>query len=537
MNVYDYIIVGAGSAGCVLANRLSANGQHRVLLLEAGPSDWSPWIHVPVGYGLTHNDPSVNWMYQTEGDAGLGGRPTFWPRGKVLGGSSSINAMVYMRGHRGDFDDWAAAGNPGWSYEDVLPYFMRSEDNARGADAYHGVGGPMHVSDVGAQAHPICNNFLEACAAAGFAPTPDFNGAQMEGTGLWQMTIKDGRRVSSATAFLDPARGRPNLRIETHAHVTRVLFEGNRACGVEFVQSGKQQQVRAAREVVLSGGAINSPQLLQLSGIGQGTLLQRLGIPVLVDAPMVGQGLQDHVAVCHFYNSKVPTLNQKLYPLLGKVTAALQYALNRRGPLGMSVNQAGAFVRSRPGLDRPNMHVYFNPMSYTPQKTAKRKMTNPDPWPGFLMSFNTCRPTSRGWLAIKSADPFAAPEIHPNSIETPEDIQDVFEGSALLRRIVSQGPLADIMESERNPGPNVTTPEALLADFRQRASTVYHASCTCMMGPDPRTSVVDARLRVHGTVGLRVADASVFPAVTSGNTNAPTIMVGEKASDLLLADA
>ena len=536
MNQFDYIIVGAGSAGCVLANRLSADGRHRVLLLEAGPRDRSPWIHVPIGYGITHNDPSVNWMYTTEPDGGLG-RPAFWPRGKVLGGSSAINAMVYMRGHPGDFDDWAAAGNPGWSFREVLPYFTRSEDNVRGACEYHGAGGPMHVSDITDHAHPLCRNFLDACAAAGYGPTPDFNGAQMEGTGLWQMTIKDGRRVSAATAFLNPVRKRPNLRIETLAHVTRVVFEGTRAVGVEFVQGGTRHVVKAAREVVLSGGAINTPQLLQLSGVGGGALLQRHGIPVVADSPAVGQGLQDHVAVCHFYVARVPTLNQRLYPWYGKVMAGLQYALTRGGPLGMSVNQAGAFVRSRPGLSRPNLHIYFNPMSYTAQKVAKRKMTNPDPWPGFLMSFNTCRPTSRGWLAIRTADPLAAPEIHPNSIATPEDLQEVYEGSQVLRKIAAQAPLASITERERAPGPQVNTPEEFLKDFKERAGTVYHASCTAMMGPDPRTAVVDARLRVYGTQGLRVADASVFPAVTSANTNAPVIMVGEKASDLILADA
>ncbi len=537
MNEFDYIIVGAGSAGCVLANRLTADGRYRVLLLEAGGSDRTPWIQVPIGYGRTFNDPKVNWMYQAEPDPGLAQRTGFWPRGKVLGGSSSINAMVYIRGHRGDYDDWAAAGNPGWSYRDVLPYFIKSEDNVWGASEYHGAGGPLHVSEFSKRVHPVCHHFLDACAVAGFQPTPDFNGAQMEGTGLWQMNIRDGVRESTANAYLRPAMGRANLRVETRAHATRVLFEGTHATGVEYLQRGQRQTARASREVILSGGAVNSPQLLQLSGVGATALLQGLGIAPVVDAPAVGQGLQDHLALTFFYKSRVPTLNDELYPLSGKIKAGLRYLLGRQGILGMSVNQAGAFVRSRESLERPNLHLYFNPLSYTTAPSTKKRLTNPDPWPGFLMSFNTCRPTSRGSLAITSADPLAPPAIRPNSLATPEDLQDVFEGAALLRRIAAAAPLASIIESELQPGAAVQTPEALLEDFRQRAGTVYHASCTCAMGPDPRTAVVDAQLRVYGTTGLRVVDASVFPSVTSGNTNAPTIMVAEKAADLILRAA
>jgi choline dehydrogenase len=538
MSEYDYIIVGAGTAGCVLANRLTAGGEHRVLLLEAGGSDRSPWIKVPIGYGRTFNDPRYNWMYEAQADPALDNRRAFWPRGKVLGGSSSINAMIYVRGQPGDFEDWQAAGNPGWSWAEVLPWFRKLEDHAWGASEFHGAGGPVHVSDVSASVHPLCATFLEACAALGIARTRDFNGAQPEGAGLWQVTIHNGVRVSSATAYLHPAMRRANLTVQLRSQATRVLFSGTRASGIEYLRGGVRQVAEARGEVLLAAGAINSPQLLELSGIADAQLLQRLGIPVIVDSPAVGRGLQDHVAVNYFYRSRVPTLNDQLAPLFGKVKAALRYVLGRRGPLAMSVNQAGAFLRSRPGLSRPNLHIYFNPASYsTTTLGAKRRLLNPDPYPGFLMSFNTCRPTSRGTVHIRSSDPLAAPAICPNSLSTPEDVQDVFDGARVLRRIAAAAPLAQVIASERQPGAEVQSDNAVLADFRQRAGSVFHASGTCAMGPAGRTAVVDARLRVHGVAGLRVVDASVFPNITSGNTNTPALMVAEKASDLILQDS
>ena len=539
MTAYDYIIVGAGTAGCVLANRLSADPANRVLLLEAGGSDRSPWIQVPIGYGRTFHDPRVNWMYEAEPDPGLDNRKAFWPRGKVLGGSGSINAMICVRGQPGDFDDWHAAGNPGWSWTEVLPYFRKLEDHACGASEYHGAGGPVHVSDVAAFVHPICRNFLAACAALGIPATRDFNGATPEGAGLWQVCIKDGWRVSTAGAYLRPAMRRANLAVQLRAHATRVLFDGKHASGVEYLRHGVKETVTAQREVLLAAGAVNSPQLLELSGVGDGELLRRLDIPVIADSPAVGRGLQDHLAVSYFYRSRVPTLNDQLAPWYGKVWAALHYALNRRGPLAMSVNQAGAFLRSRPELKRPNLHIYFNPASYSTTFVAgvKRRLLNPDPFPGFLMSFNTCRPTSRGSIHIRSADPLAAPAIVPNSVATPEDLQDVYDGARIVRRIASAAPLAEITASEREPGAAVQADADVLADFRRRAGSVFHASCTCAMGGDPRTSVLDARLRVRGVTGLRVADAAAFPNVTSGNTNTPTIMLAEKAADLIREDS
>jgi choline dehydrogenase len=537
MNEYDYIIVGAGTAGCVLANRLTAGGAHRVLLLEAGGADLSSWITVPIGYGRTFNDPRYNWMYEAEPDPALDNRRGFWPRGKVLGGSGSINAMVYVRGQPGDFDDWRDAGNPGWSYQQVLPYFIKLEDHCWGASEFHGAGGPMYVSDVSAGVHPLCRSFLGACAALDIPETRDFNGAQFEGAGLWQVTIRNGVRVSTARAYLRPAMRRPNLAVRLHALATRVLFSGARASGVEYERGGRREQARARREVLLCGGAINSPQLLELSGIGDGRLLQRLGIPVVADAPAVGVGLQDHVCVSYFYRSRVPSLNEQLAPFLGKVKAAVRYALTRRGPLAMSVNQAGAFLRSRPQLTRPNLHLYFNPASYSTTTGPRRRLMNPDPWPGFLMSFNTCRPTSRGSVHIRSADPHVSPAIVPNSLSTAEDVQDVYEGARLVRRIAAAAPLAEVTESEREPGPAVRSESEVLADFRRRAGSVFHASCTCAMGVDARTSVLDARLRVRAVAGLRVIDASAFPNVTSGNTNTPTIMLAEKGAELVLQDS
>ena len=538
MTEYDYIVVGAGSAGCVLANRLTAGGEHRVLLLEAGGGDRSPWIQVPIGYGRTFNDPRFNWMYQAQPDPALDNRSAHWPRGKVLGGSSSINAMVYVRGQPADFDDWRAAGNPGWSWSELLPYFKKLEDHPWGPSEFHGAGGPVHVSDVSAGVHPLCATFLQACASVGIENTRDFNGAQPEGAGLWQVTIKHGVRVSSANAYLRPIWRRANLEVRLRAHVTRVLFSGSRAVGVEYLRGGTRQQAGARAEVLLAAGAINSPQLLELSGVGDAQLLRQFHIPLVADSPAVGRGLQDHLAVSYFYRSRVPTLNDQLAPFLGKVKAALRYALGRRGPLAMSVNQAGAFLRSRAELTRPNLHIYFNPASYSTTTIGpKRRLLNPDPYPGFLMSFNTCRPSSRGTIHIRSSDPLSSPAIFPNSLATEADVQDVFEGARVLRRIAGARPLAEVIETEREPGAQVQSDAEVLADFRRRAGSVFHACGTCAMGADPRTSVVDQRLRVRGVSGLRVVDAAIFPNISSGNINAPTLMVAERAADLILEDS
>ena len=537
MASYDYIIVGAGTAGCVLAARLSEGGKARVLLLEAGASDRSPWIQVPIGYGRTFFDSKINWMYDTEPVPGLEGRRSYWPRGKVIGGSGSINAMVHVRGQPQDFDDWRGAGNIGWGWDDVLPFFIRSEDHDFGASDWHGAGGPQHVTDIAAKAHPICRSFLAAGQALGFDITDDFNGPASEGLGIFQINTRGGRRASTANEYLRPAQRRGGVDLQTKAFVTRILLEGRRAVGVEYQRGGQVCQAHAAREVILAGGAINSPQLLQLSGIGDAGRLQELGIAPVLNAPAVGRNLQDHLAVSYFYKTSVPTLNDELGPFMGKLKAGLRYVLTRGGPLSMSVNQAGGFIRSDPAQQRPNLQLYFSPVSYTQTPLSERRLLNPDPFSAVLLSFNACRPTSRGQLHIASADPRRHPLIAPNYLATQHDLDEARAGIQLLRQIAGAQPLAGVITEELVPGIGVAGEEALFEDFRQRADTVYHPTSTCMMGPDPAASVVDARLRVHGVGGLRVCDASIFPTITSGNTNAPTVMVAEKGADMILADA
>jgi choline dehydrogenase len=533
---FDYIIVGAGTAGCVLANRLTEDGKHTVLLLEAGGSDRSLWIQVPIGYGRTFFDKRINWMYDTAPIAALGDRRSYWPRGKVIGGSGSINAMVYVRGQPRDFDDWQALGNIGWGWDDVLPWFKKSED-FDWHSAHHGRGGLQHVTDISPYVHPVCHSFIETAQALGYPACSDFNGSSPEGVGYYQINTKDGWRASTANAFLRPALKRKTLALRTHAHATRILFEGKRATGVAYAHKGNSVTAKARCEVILSGGAINTPQLLMLSGIGDADHLKSVGIEPLLAAKAVGQNLQDHLAVSYFYKVRTATLNDLLHPLLGKIRAGLRYMADRAGPLSLSVNQSGGFVRSDATKEHPNLQLYFSPVSYTKTPLSERKLLNPDPFSAFLLSHNPCRPTSRGHIALASADPAVHPAIHPNYLATQQDLDDVLAGNRLLRQLARTQPLADIITEEIIPGIEIEGDEALLADFRARADTVYHPTSTCMMGSDPASSVVDARLRVHGVMGLRVVDASVFPTITSGNTNAPTVMVAEKGAAMILEDA
>ncbi|MGH8865953.1 MAG: GMC family oxidoreductase [Burkholderiales bacterium] len=520
MDSFDYVIVGAGTAGCVLADRLTASGKATALLLEAGGTDRRPMIQLPVGYGRLLFAPAINWMYETESEPALGGRRSFWPRGKVIGGSGSINALVYVRGQPRDFDDWEAMGNPGWGYRDVLPYF----------------GGPMQVTDVSKEVHPLCDIYIEACKALGFGYTADFNGSANEGVGVYQINTRNGVRASSANAYLRPALKRPNLTLRTRAHATRILFRERRAVGVQYLRHGRLTEVAARRGVVVCGGAINSPQLLQLSGIGDAELLRPLGIETIVDRKAVGRNLQDHLAVSYVYRCTRPTLNDELYPLTGKIRAALRYVLGRRGPLSMSVNQGGGFVRSDAQQAAPNLQLYFNPVSYTKTPLSDRKLLSPDPFPGFITSFNSCRPTSRGFLKIVSPDPLVAPLIQPNYLDTGKDLAEALAGCRLLKRMAATPPLANVIQEEISPGRAIESDADLLADFRARADSVFHPVGSCTMGPDPRTSVVDAHLRIHGVSNLRVIDSSVFPTITSGNTNEPTVMVAEKGAAMLLED-
>ena len=534
---FDFIIVGAGSAGCVLAERLTANGRHKVLLLEAGGSDRRFFVQMPLGYGKTFYDRSVNWMYQAEPDPGLNGQRDYIPRGKILGGSSSINAMVYTRGHAEDYEDWKRAGNIGWGWDEVLPVYKKMEDYAAGDPAFRGRGGPLHLSGMGPDAHWLCEPFIRAAEAAGLKRNADFNGAEQEGVGLYQLTTKGGRRLSSARAFLRPAMKRKNLRVETEAHVTRMLFEGTRAVGVEYVQRGVKSIAKANAEVILSGGAINSPQLLQLSGIGPGGLLRSLGLNVVRGNPSVGARMRDHHGINYTWRMRVPTLNDALRPWWGKLRAGLHYALTRRGPLSLSVNQGGGFFRTSPDLDRPNMQLYMQAFSTLIPKEGERPLLNPDPFSGLSLGLSNCRPSSSGEVMISSADPFAHPKITFNAYGTEKDVSEMLAAVKFLRVIAAQEPLAGLMAEELRPGPDARSDGELIDDLRQRSGTVYHQSCTCQMGINPATSAVDPRLRVHGLQNLRVCDASVFPNLIAGNTNAPAMMVGWKGAEIILRDA
>ena len=527
---FDYVIVGAGSAGCVLANRLSADGRNSVLLLEAGPKDTNVWIHVPLGYGRLFKEKTVNWMYQTEPEPGLDGRTVFQPRGKVLGGSSSINGLLYVRGQHEDYDRWRQHGNNGWGYDDVLPYFKKAENQARGADDFHGVGGPQPVSDL-SHADPLSAAFIEAAAQTGIPRNPDFNGATQEGAGYFQTTTRYGRRASTAVAYLRPARDRNNLHVVTSALAQRILFDGRRAVAVEYRREGSLRTARARKEILVSSGAYNSPQLLQLSGVGPAALLREHGIDVVLDAPGVGNDLQDHMQVRVVMRCTRPiTLNDVVNSPARKILAGLRYAAFRTGPLSIAAGTSGAFFKTHPRLATPDIQIHFLPFS-TDKMGEKLH-----PFSGFTASVCQLRPESRGSLRIRSADPAAPPEIRINYLATEVDRTTNVEGLKILRKILRAPALEPYVVEEVDPGEKVSTDEELLSYCRQRGSTIYHPASTCRMGSDP-LAVVDQRLRLRGIEGLRVVDASVMPDLVSGNTNAPIIMIAEKASDMILQDA
>ena len=527
---FDYVVVGAGSAGCVLANRLSADGKHSVLLLEAGPKDSNIWIHVPLGYAKLFKEKSVNWMYQTEPEPGLNGRQVFQPRGKVLGGSSSINGLLYVRGQHEDYDRWRQRGNVGWGYEDVLPYFKKAENQQRGADEYHGVGGPLAVSDWRHE-DPLSEAFVKASVEYGLPYNPDFNGASQEGAGFFQTTTVRGRRGSSAFSYLRPAKDRSNLRIETEALAQRLLFEGKRARAVEFKQNGQLRTARARKEILVSSGAYNSPQLLQLSGVGPADLLKSHGINVVLDAPGVGHDLQDHMQVRIVTRCSQPiTLNDVVNSPLRKVMAGVRYAATRSGPLTIAAGTSAAFFKTDPRLATPDIQIHFIPFS-----TDKMGEKLHD-FSGFSASVCQMRPESRGTLQIKSADPAQPPAIRINYLATETDRRAYIDGLRILRKILAAPAMKAYVTDEAYPGAKVVSDEDLLAYCRSTGSTVYHPTSTCRMGQD-QLAVVDERLRVRGIEGLRVVDASIMPDLMSGNTNAPVIMIAEKASDMILQDA
>ncbi|GAC1333548.1 MAG: choline dehydrogenase [Bradyrhizobium sp.] len=527
---FDYVIVGAGSAGCVLANRLTADGKHSVLLLEAGPKDTNLWIHVPLGYGKLFKAKTVNWMYQTEPEPGLDGRSIFQPRGKVLGGSSSINGLLYVRGQHEDYDRWRQRGNSGWGYDDVLPYFKKAEDQQRGADDYHGAGGPLPVSDLG-HPDPISAAFIDAAAQSGLPLNPDFNGASQEGAGFFQTTTRRGRRASTAVAYLRPAKGRGNLQVETAALAQRILFEGRRAVAVEYSTAGARRTVRARKEILIASGAYNSPQLLQLSGVGPAELLRKHGIDVVLNAAGVGNDLQDHLQVRIVTRcTQRITLNDIINHPVRRMLAGLRYAAFRKGPLTIAAGTSGAFFKTNPRLATPDVQIHFLPFSTDKMGEKLHSFS------AFSASVCQLRPESRGSLRIKSADPAVPPEIRINYLATETDRTANVEGLKILRRILQAPALKPYVVDEVEPGAKVATDEELLNFCRKRGSTVYHPTSTCRMGNDA-LAVVDQRLKVRGIGGLRVVDASVMPDLVSGNTNAPVIMIAEKASDMILQDA
>lgn len=530
MQAFDYVVVGAGSAGCVLANRLSADPDVSVCLLEAGGEDRSFWIHLPIGYGKTMWDPAVNWKFQTDPDPHMNGRQVYWPRGKTLGGSSSINGLIYIRGQREDYDHWASLGNAGWSYDEILPYFIRSECNQRGADAFHGDSGPLRVSDIG-QPNPLIEAFIEAAGQNGVPRNDDFNGAQQEGAGYYQLNTSRGWRWSTAKGYLKPARGRANLTVMTQAQATGLLWKGRRASGVKLLHRGQMVEVAARREVILSAGAIQSPQLLQLSGVGPAGLLQAHGVAVVHHLPGVGANLQDHLQFRLIHECARPiTTNDAMNSLVGRMGLGLNWLLFRRGALAVGINQGGCFMRALPESQRPDIQFHVATLS------ADMAGGKVHPFSGFTLSVCQLRPLSRGDIRIRSADPLQPPSIRPNYLSDPLDQRTAVAAVRAARAMADAPALRDLVRREIKPGRHLEDDASLLDFCRDNGATIFHPSGTCSMG-DGATAVLDARLRVHGVQGLRVVDCSAMPTLVSGNTNAPVVMMAEKAADMIREDA
>ena len=529
-STHDFVVVGAGTAGCALAARLSENGRHSVLLLEAGPKDDYLWIHIPIGYGKTMFHPVYNWRFETEPDPGMNGRRIYWPRGRCLGGSSSINGLIYIRGQHEDYDHWAGLGNDGWAWKDVLPYFRKLESNSRGASELHGADGPIACSDIRGR-HELIEALIAGAGSLGVPRNDDFNGERQEGVGYYQLFTRKGWRSSTAVAYLKPARGRPNLRVQTDAHATRVLFEGTRATGVEYRQHGRLKVARAGREVILAAGALQSPQLLQLSGVGPAELLREHGIAVVADRPGVGENLQDHLQLrLVFKCTKAITTNDDLASGWRSARIGLQWLLLREGPLAIGINQGGLFTRVLPESTRPDIQFHIATLS------ADLAGAKPHPFSGFTLSVCQLRPGSRGTVRIKSADAFQPPAMAPNYLSAEEDRRCAVEAVKFARRLAATAAVAPYVREEYKPGPGVGSDAEILDWCRGNGATIFHPSGTCRMGSDAM-AVVDSRLRAIGVAGLRVVDCSVMPTLVSGNTNAPVAMIAERASDLILADA
>jgi choline dehydrogenase len=527
---FDYIVVGAGSAGCVLASRLSEDGTKSVLLLEAGPRDNYLWIHIPIGYGKTMFHPVYNWRFSSEPDPHMHNRALYQPRGRGLGGSSSINGLVYIRGQPEDYDHWASLGNRGWSWRDVLPYFIKLEHNTRGPSDYHGADGPLWCSD-NHEPNELMDAIIAGAHELGVPRTDDFNGAAQEGVGYFQLFTHNGWRCSSAVAYLKPARKRQNLHVETDAQVTQILFEGRKAVGVRYDQHGSTRTTCAKQEVIVAAGALQSPQLLQLSGIGPGPLLQRMGIPVVHELSGVGENLQDHLQVRLMYKVAKPiTTNDELRSLGGRLRIGMRWLLRRRGPLAVGINQGGLFTKVMPGSKTPDIQFHFSTLS------ADSAGGKPHPWSGCTFSVCQLRPASRGRVTLKSPDPRQPPSMIFNYLSQDEDRRTTAAAIRFARRLAEAKALRPYLTEEYRPGTAARSDDDLLEFARECGQTIFHPSGTCKMGTD-NMAVVDERLRVNGITGLRVVDCSIMPVLVSGNTHAPVVMIAEKASALILADA
>ena len=528
---FDFVVVGAGSAGCAVASRLSEDGRYTVALVEAGGRDTYPWIHIPIGYFRTMGNPNTDWCYQTETDPGLNGRSIKWPRGKVLGGSSSINGLLYVRGQDEDFNHWAQLGNKGWSWQDVLPFFRKSEHWEGRADEDRGQGGPLNVSENQVK-RDVVEAWIDAAVQAGYPLNPDYNAGDQEGVGYFQMTMKNGRRCSSAVAYLKPARGRKNFEIITNCMTLGLIMDGKTVKGIKARHKGKLVEIKARREVILSSGAIGSPQLLMTSGIGDPVELKKHGIDVVHQLDGVGKNLQDHLQARPVYKCTSGSINTDSRNPIKLMGMAFEYALKRTGPMAMAASLGTGFLKSDPALDRPDIQFHIQPFS------ADNPADGPHRFSAFTASVLQLRPESAGHLELTSASMDDYPKIHPNYLATKTDCDTLVRGIKIARKICNTEPLKSMITEEFNPGPSIADndDDAILDWARSHSTTIYHPTGTCKMGQD-KMAVVDERLRVHGIKGLRVADASIMPVITSGNTNAPAIMIGEKTAHMVLEDA